>query len=59
MGKELIAVGMGTASLGALVTWTVVVDLVVRVVGAKVGGGGKADDDGEAAADVVAGLVVD
>lgn len=60
-GKEVIAVGIGILLPGGLVTWTVAVDLVVRnvVEGAEVGGGGKADEDGEAATAVVAGLEVD
>lgn len=60
-GKEVIAVGIGILSSGALVTWTVAVDVVLIsvVVGAEVGGGGTADDDGEAATAVVAGPVVD
>lgn len=61
VGKEVIAVGIGISLPGGLVTWTVVVAFVVRnvVEAAEVGGGGKADEDGEAATAVVAGLVED
>lgn len=61
VGKEAIAVGIGISLPGGLVTWTVAVALVVRnvVEAAEVGGGGKADEDEEAATAVVAGLVGD
>jgi hypothetical protein len=61
VGKELIAVGIGISLPGGLVTWTVAVALVVRrvVEAAEVGGEGKADEDGEAATAVVAGVVED